>query len=87
MVDDFTLREGSAGSWTRVTTLLTDAGQVTGALAVQHALRPAVGRDSHIARQTGAGRDVVLVPALGERTARVWQARIDGLRAPGGHGN
>ena len=87
MVDDFTLREGSAGSWTRVTTLLTDAGQVTGALAVQDALRPAVGRDSHIAGQAGAGCDVVLVPALGEGTARVWQARIDGLRAPGGHGN
>ena len=87
MVDDFTLREGSAGSWTRVTTLLTDAGQVTGALAVQDALRPAVGRNSHIARQAGAGCDVVLVPALGERTARVWQARIDGLWAPGGRGN
>ena len=87
VVDHLALGVSPAGPGAGVATLLIDAGQVTGALAVDPALGPAVGWCAHIARQAGAGRDVVLVPALGERTARVWQARIDGLRTPGGHGN
>ena len=84
MVDDLTLREGSTGSRTGVTTLLTDTGQVTGTLAVEDTLRPTVGRNSDISRQAGAGRDIVLVPALGEWSAGIRQAGIDWFWPAGG---
>ena len=84
VVDDLTLGEGSTGSRTGVTTLLTDTGEVTGTLAVEDTLWSTVWRHSHISRQTGAGGDVVLVPALRERSAGVWQAGVDWFWPAGG---
>ena len=79
VVDHLALSRGPAGPGARVATLLIDTGQVTGALAVDPALGSAVGRCSHIARQAGAGRDVVLASALG-----VWSTwvRITGIHWP-----
>ena len=81
VVDHLALGGGHAGVRARVTALLVDAGQVTGALAGSPALRLAVGRTALIARQAGAGCKVVHAPALGVwptwiRTAGInWQSR------------
>ena len=83
VVDDLTLGEGSTGSRTGVTTLLTDTGEVTGTLAVEDTLRSAVRRSSDIPGQTGAGRDASLVPALRERSTGVRQAGVDRNRSSG----
>ena len=76
VVDHLALGVGAAGPGARVAALLVDAGQVTGTLTVYPALGPAVGRGAHIARQTGAGRDVILASALRVRPTRVRIARI-----------
>ena len=65
VVDHLALSGGPAGPGARVSALLVDAGQVTGALAGCPALRLAVGRAAPVARQTGAIHEVVLTPALG----------------------
>ena len=78
VVDDLALGVGAAGPGAGVAALLVDAGQVAGALAVYPALGPAVGRGAHVARQTGARRDVVLASALGVRPARVRVTRVHG---------
>ena len=79
VVDHLALGVSPAGPGAGVATLLIDAGQVTGALAVDPALGSAVGWCAHIARQAGAGRDVVLASALG-----VWPTwvRITGIHWP-----
>ena len=79
VVDHLALGVGPAGPGARVAALLVDAGQVTGALAVDSALGPAVGRGAHIAGQAGAGSDVVLASALGVWPTRV---RIAGIHWP-----
>lgn len=59
----------AASSWTGVSALVADAGQVLRALAVGHALGTAVGRCSHEARVARAGRLVARHAALGVRAA------------------
>ena len=71
VVDHLALGGGPAGPGARVAALLVDAGQVTGALAWCPALEPAGGRAALITWQAGAGREVVLPPALG-----VWPTQI-----------
>ena len=80
VVDHLTLGVGAAGPGARVAALLVDAGQVAGALAVNPALGPAVGRGANIAGQTRAGRNVILASAL-----RVWATwvRIARIHWPG----
>ena len=88
MVDDLALSCWSTGSGTRVTALLSDTGQVAGTLTVENALRSAVGRDSDISGQAGAGSDACLVPALREWATGVRQAGVDRNRGSGGsHGH
>ena len=79
MVDHLALGVSPAGPGAGVATLLIDAGQVTGALAVDPTLGSAVGGCAHIARQAGAGRDVVLASALGVWTTWI---RIAGIHWP-----
>ena len=79
VVDDLALGVGAARPGAGVAALLVDAGQVAGALAVDPALGSAVGWCAHIARQAGAGRDVVLASALGVWTTWV---RIAGIHWP-----
>ena len=71
VADHLALSRGPTGPGAQVTAHLVDAGQVTGALTGCPALRPAVGRTVLIARQAGAGCEVVHLPALG-----VWPTRI-----------
>lgn len=67
MTDHTAFRVGTARAWTRIPTLPVYAGQVTGALAVAHALWSAVRRGTDELGQTGAGRFVVdgLVDRIG----------------------
>ena len=84
MVDDLTLGEGTAGPRARVTALLTDAGQVAGTLTVEDTLWTAVGWDSYIAGETGAGSDASSVPALREGPTGVRLAGVHRHGGPGG---
>ena len=79
MVDHLALGVGAAGPGAGVAALLVDAGQVAGALAVYPALRPTVGGRAHVAGEAGAGRDVVLPPALGVGSTGV---RVTGVHGP-----
>ena len=65
MVDHLALGGGPAGPGARVTALLVDAGQVTGALFGCTALRLAVWRTAIMARQAVTGCEVVHESALG----------------------
>ena len=79
MVDDLALGCRSTGPGTRVTTLLSDTGQVAGTLIVEDTLRSTVGRNSDISGQAGTGCDASLVPALREWSTGVRQAGVDTL--------
>ena len=63
---------------------LPDTGEVAGALAMDAALRSAVGWRAHVAGQAGAGRNVVLATALREWATWVRVTWIHGLGPTGG---
>ena len=78
VVDDLTLGCRSTGPGTRVTALLSDAGEVTGTITVEKTLRSAVGWLSEISRQAGTGCDTSLVLTLREWSTGFSQAGVDG---------
>ena len=79
VVHHLTLGIGTTGSWTGVDTFLPDTGQVAGTVGVDGALGSAVGRNSDVVGQTGAGRHLPghVVLALREGAAGRGVAGID----------
>jgi len=83
--DHCALGTGGTGPGARIPALLVNAGPVAGALTVDEALGPAVGRHADVAGQAGAGRHAAHVAALGIAAARVGHTRISRSRRFGAH--
>ena len=76
VVDDIALGVSPARARTRVAALELHASQVAGALGVDGALGPAVGRRAVVSRPARAGRGTSYVPALRVGPARGRNARV-----------
>ena len=78
VIDHFTLSIYPTCTWAWITTLFTDAGQVTGTFTVDSALWSTVGWSAHIARQTRASGYVLLSSALSKWTTWIWITWVNG---------
>lgn len=76
VVDDVALGVSPARARARVAALKLHASQVAGALGIDGALRPAVGRRAVVARPARAGRGTAYVPALRVGPTRGRNARV-----------
>lgn len=76
VIDHFALGVYSAGVRAGRRASLIDARELQGALAVHHALGPAVGRAADKVRETGANGKAVHIATLTIRSARGWAARV-----------
>ena len=83
VVDDGAAGVGAARAGARVPAALVHARAVAGALRVDGALGPAVGRRADVVGQAGAGGAAAPDLALGVRAARRRAARVDRFRGRG----
>lgn len=79
MILNAALGVDAAGSITRITALLSNAGTIGGAVSVDHALGSAVGWCSNIVSQARAGCLITAHTALGVESTRRWLAGISFL--------
>lgn len=79
MITNPALGVNAARTRTRILTTLTDTSLVGGALRAQHALWPAVGRQTYVELQAGAHSLTVEFATLGIGTAGRGTTRLSGF--------